>query len=174
MSNNFFVEPRFCAALDTNHGWEIELEIEDHKTRNLITILADYAHLPIRCKFCFDVQHKVSLYPHRLGAKPPKPSGEQPPNRGDNHKPGRNNIQTTQDQDKAFQRRPLIDNEGFILVGRGSRGMARVSPQNPALLVPPHPPEAPPYPTWENQATSRHLSALPSTPWLEGTSDPLS
>lgn len=34
----------------------------------------DYAHPPITCRFCSDVQHKVRNYPHLLGVNTHKPS----------------------------------------------------------------------------------------------------
>lgn len=61
--NCHFRDPRFCIALDTSLGWETEIEIEDRVTGKLIPILVDYTNLPIRCRYCNDVNHQVKHCP---------------------------------------------------------------------------------------------------------------
>lgn len=59
--------PRFCIALDTSSSWETEIEIEDHPSGKLIPILVDYANLPIRCRYCSDLNHQISSCPQKQG-----------------------------------------------------------------------------------------------------------
>ncbi len=69
--------------IEIKNGWEIIVEIKNEFTWDIATILIDYNHLPIHCKFCFDYSHQIKdclilvvsknkgLRTKKLGGKPP-------------------------------------------------------------------------------------------------------
>jgi hypothetical protein len=69
--------------IEVENGWEIIVEIKNEFIRDIATILIDYNHLPIHCKFCFDYSHQTKDYSilvvsknkglktKKLGGKPP-------------------------------------------------------------------------------------------------------
>jgi hypothetical protein len=64
LSNKGANDPRFCVSILSNKGWEKLITIS-----NGATIIIDYNHLPIRCKFFLDTSHWVRDCPNRMDSK---------------------------------------------------------------------------------------------------------
>ncbi|KAG0594494.1 hypothetical protein M758_UG082300 [Ceratodon purpureus] len=57
--NKFLRNPRFCVGLDLTKGWPSALEViglDNHSN----TIVLNYDHAPIRCRFCTNLNQKVA------------------------------------------------------------------------------------------------------------------
>jgi hypothetical protein len=65
-------DPRFCVSLQSSQGWEQSVIVTSAITKKKTTILIDYNHLPIRCKFCFNTSHCVKECPNRCDIRRPK------------------------------------------------------------------------------------------------------
>lgn len=64
-SNHAHRDPRVCIGLDVRQGrpGAIELSSPDHSRRT--TVLVNYEHAPIRCRFCLSLFHKIVDCPAR-------------------------------------------------------------------------------------------------------------
>ena len=145
-NNCYFKDPRFCIALDTSRGWETELEIEDCHTGKLIAVLIDYANLPIRCRYCHDLNHQISACPQRPGRM----------RQAKQDSKNNTSKMTTQPSYVAPPQpnAPIADKDGFTLVDRPRRpGMQRgppeFQPEDPRVALDSSPRRtiAPPNPT---------------------------
>ncbi|KAG0594516.1 hypothetical protein M758_UG084500 [Ceratodon purpureus] len=52
-------DPRFCVGLDLTQGWPSALAVRGIENQ-LNTIIINYDHAPIRCRFCLSLAHKVA------------------------------------------------------------------------------------------------------------------
>jgi hypothetical protein len=52
------VEQCYYVAIASIDGWETINEMKNEIIKDVITILVDYDHLPIRYKFCLDYSNK--------------------------------------------------------------------------------------------------------------------
>jgi hypothetical protein len=59
-------------SISSNKGWEKSVVVTNEKKEEKATILIDYNHLSIRCKFYFDTLHCMKDCPNRLDLKKPK------------------------------------------------------------------------------------------------------
>ena len=117
--NSHFKDPRFCVALDTSQGWKTEIEIEDRNTGKLISILVDYANLPIRCRYCNDLNHQVSACPQRSGSAQQLISDPRDvvKNQAPQHPPA-----------AMAPTKPTVDEDGFTSTSRHRRQTAQRAP----------------------------------------------
>ena len=165
--NCYFKDPRFCIGLDTSRGWETELEIEDRTTGKLLTILVDYANLPIRCRYCYDLSHQIRDCPQRTNnMRTAKQTATIPPSKPSNNQPA--------------DTPPQVDAEGFTTVQRKNQPSPRRPPEfstvhddeQPAMVDEDHimcspPQDAPTSPSLHQaQPTSAEISPnqLPTAP----------
>lgn len=61
--NSTLEDQRFCIALPAGDGWATSVEVVNDATGEQSSIIVDYANLPIRCRFCFDTNHKAKDCP---------------------------------------------------------------------------------------------------------------
>ncbi|KAG0575157.1 hypothetical protein KC19_VG322700 [Ceratodon purpureus] len=57
--NKFLRDPRFCVGLDLTQGWPSALAVRG-LGNHLNTIILNYEHAPIRCRFCLNLNHRVA------------------------------------------------------------------------------------------------------------------
>ena len=119
--NCHFKDPRFCIALDTSKGWETELEIEDRLSGKLITILVDYTNLPIRCRYCHDLNHQVRDCPQRN-------NNSRLPKQAESSLPTKSSCQQPSGAPIQMNCNPTTDAEGFTTVQRRSQHTLRGPP----------------------------------------------
>jgi hypothetical protein len=69
-------DPRFCVGLDVSDGWPSALKIPGLLGRD-ISVLINYEHAPVRCRFCFSLNHRVPDYMAlKLNSVEPNSPGE--------------------------------------------------------------------------------------------------
>lgn len=109
--NTYFKDPKFCIALDTSVGWKTELEIEDRLTGKLIPILVDYANLPIRCRYCNDLNHQSNACLQKSGSArqprqaPTSTTNKSPIQQTPEVQPQKNDLQMSKDSRPSTGRR---------------------------------------------------------------------
>jgi hypothetical protein len=74
-------EPRFCVSILSNKEWEKSVTVSNAATNKKTTIIIDYDHLPIRCKFCMDPSHRVRNCPNREDSWGPRKGSSGAPNK---------------------------------------------------------------------------------------------
>ena len=176
--NNHFKDPRFCIALDTSTRWETEIEIEDRITGNLLTILVDYANLPIRCRYCNALTHQIRDCPQK------KTGTRQALHRSHLNRPG------------IHRNRQTIDEDGFTLIPHGNRQSTaggtsepqdagnQIEAEAPGAFIPAntdmssHPPSTPPAPPVSPSILPQFLPGnpphvAPQPPSDHANSDPI-
>lgn len=62
-NNEFSTDQRFCVALSTEGGWQMQVGVRNETTGELSVINIDYGHLPIRCRSCLSTDHLVRNCP---------------------------------------------------------------------------------------------------------------
>ncbi|KAG0596899.1 hypothetical protein M758_UG293700 [Ceratodon purpureus] len=126
--NNLIRDPRFCVGLDLSLGWPSALEVIGiGRHRN--TLLINYEHAPVRCRFCFSLTHRVAdctdlksnpvnsngvghLYIRKQSAIVTPLNPQQGRRASDLH--GRNQAEPPRNN----QAKPLEDQQGFMEVRR--------------------------------------------------------
>jgi hypothetical protein len=69
-------DPKFCVGLQSGVGWEQSVIVTNQHTQATSTVLIDYDHLPIRCRYCGDTAHCLrdcSVRPGPCRAQPQRP-----------------------------------------------------------------------------------------------------
>jgi hypothetical protein len=68
-SNSDTNDPRFCVGLQSGAGWEPSVVVTNEYTQQQVTVLIDYCFLPIRCKYCYSVEHCLRDCHNRPGVR---------------------------------------------------------------------------------------------------------
>lgn len=71
--NSTLTDQRFCVALPAGAGWVPSVVVENARTGEFSTVVIEYTNLPICCRFCYNIEHKVTDCPILFKDKIPSP-----------------------------------------------------------------------------------------------------